>query len=296
MTLLPQPRPPSSLFCRKAVSITHIPTNGGVVNPVVLIGKVMKKHPHSLYILDSCQAVGQLHVDVSEIQCDFLSATGRKFLRGPRGTGFLYARRAIMNEMDRDLAAEGSQQLRDPPPRLQEPPTLDHWAAPVCIPGLEGSYRLHPSARRFEQWESNFAGLVALGTAIEYALQIGLDNIERRIKKMSQYLQDLLHSGKHTIPGLHVTKSHCGIIVFHVRGVASLRIKSYLQEKHRIYVHTTSPLSTPLSGVNIPSSGAVRVSVSYFNTEGEMESFVRALCQCVRQCAREDELESFPAK
>ena len=193
-----------------------------------------------MYILDSCQGVGQLVIDVQSINCDFLAATGRKFLRGPRGTGFLFASTKVMQEMMNENSTN----------RLQEPPSLDHYAAPILkTESGELSYCMSLSARRFEQWESNFAGLVALGIAIEYALQLGMNNIENRIMYLSKTLREKLSS---SIPSLSIMDmgtgdgDQSGIVTFVIDGISPIRCKQYLQNKHMIYVHTTSKLSSPI--------------------------------------------------
>ena len=259
----------------KVICITHVPTNGGVINPVVRIGRVASDN-NILYILDSCQAVGHLAIDVKKIGCDFLAATGRKYLRGPRGTGFLYARTKVMLEM-------GEKDSR----RLQEPPTLDHYAAPIketedgCI-----SYSMHANARRFEQWESNFEGLVALGTAIEYALQLGLQNIESRIDYLARKFRERLNA----ISGIKImdlgdNSSQCGIVTFVVNGISPATIKDHMQANYNVYIHTSSMLSSPLDGAKriLPKDGLVRASVTYFNTEKEIEFVAKSLHNFIEQ-------------
>lgn len=152
----------------RLISITWIPTNGGLVNPAEEVGRIAQAHG-ILYLLDACQAVGQMPVDVRELGCDMLTATGRKFLRGPRGTGFLFIKK--------DLLAR------------TEPVMLDLFSAQVT---RIREYTVRPDARRFETWETNYSTRAGLGAAVDYALGIGLSAIEDRCQHLTRLARDQL--------------------------------------------------------------------------------------------------------
>jgi len=235
----------------KLIAITHVPTNGGLVNPAAEIGAVAREAGIP-YLLDACQSVGQLPVDVEEIGCDVLSATGRKYLRGPRGTGFLYVRSSMLERL--------------------EPPFLDMRAADWVEPDR---YVLRPDAIRFEEWEQAYAAKAGLSTAIDYALGWGLDSIWQRIAALGESLRTRLGDVEGvTVRDLGAVR--CGIVTFTVDGVEAGELKEGLA-RERINV-TVSPRSSTLLDSNARAlPDLVRASVHYYNTDEELDRLVETI-------------------
>jgi selenocysteine lyase/cysteine desulfurase len=235
----------------RLIAITHIPTNGGLVNPACQVGQVARAHSIP-FLLDACQSVGQIPVDVARIGCDMLSATGRKYLRGPRGTGFLWVRRDLIASL--------------------EPPFLDLHAATWTGPD---SYAIAPGAKRFENWESNIAGRLGLGAAIGYALDLGMEAIRDRIYGLATRLRDNLRA----MPGVALHDKgaeQCGIVSFTMAGHDPREITAMLTAR-QINVSVSSRESTVLDMTARQLDFVVRASVHYYNTNDEVDRFCAAL-------------------
>ena len=238
----------------RLISVTHVPTNGGLVNPVEAIGAVAQEHD-IFYIVDACQSAGQLVLDVDAIQCDVLTATSRKFLRGPRGVGFLYVRGTVLGSL--------------------HPPMIDLFSARWTAPD---QYELRADARRFENWENNYAAKLGLGRALEYALDIGVDVIESEVSRLSALLRGKLAA----VPGVTVQDigaHQCGIVTFSVEGVAATAIEKQLRE-NRILVSVSSPASTLIDASRRQLPDLVRSGVHYFNLESELDALVAVVRSC----------------
>jgi selenocysteine lyase/cysteine desulfurase len=235
----------------KLIAITWVPTNGGLVNPAAAVGKIARAHGIP-YLLDACQAVGQMEVDVEAIGCDMLSATGRKFLRGPRGTGFLYVRRALLQQL--------------------EPPMIDHFAAPWVS---RDAYQLRDDARRFETWENNYAARLGLGAAVDYALAIGLGRIEQRCR----WLAGRLRTGLASVRGVAIRdlgRNPGAIVSFTMEGYeADAIVRSAAAAG--ITIGASDPASTRIDAEARALPPLVRASPHYYNTEADIDRLIAHL-------------------
>lgn len=243
----------------KLIAVTWVPTNGGLVNPAAAVGRIARAHDIA-YLLDACQAVGQMPVDVEALGCDMLSATGRKFLRGPRGTGFLYVRRSMLQRL--------------------EPPMIDHFAAPWVS---RDAYQLRDDARRFETWENNYAARLGLGVAIDYALDLGLEAIQARCRALA----DRLRTGLATVAGVQLRDlgpAPCAIVSFTIEGVEARDVVASA-ERAGITIGASNPSSTRLDAEARSLPVLVRASPHYYNTEAEIDRLIEH-CRTLSACRR----------
>ena len=236
----------------RLVSVSHVPTNSGLVQDAAAIGAACREHD-VLYLLDACQSIGQMPVDVKALGCDFLTTTARKFLRGPRGIGFLYI-------SDRAL----EQGLT--------PVSVDsrgaHWVE-------ADRFELVDDARRFENWEFAWSLILGAAAAARYASALGLDRIEKRIR----HLAALLRTGLAEIPGVRVLdrgREQCGIVTIAVAGREPRDIVLALR-KHRINTQAQRRDSAVIDYDAKGVKGSVRFSPHAFNTEDEVRVAIEAL-------------------
>lgn len=235
----------------KLVAINHIPTNSGLVQPAAEIGALLAKHP-ALYLLDACQSVGQMPLSVRELGCDMLTATSRKFLRGPRGLGFLYLRENLIASL--------------------EPPFLDLHAARWTS---RDEYTIRHDARRFETYETFVAGRLGLAAAADYASSIGLEWIWERVQLLSR----LTRTGLAAIPGVTVHdpgRLRCGIVTFTLASREAEQVREHLF-RQGINVWTSSVFSARLDMEARDLTRVVRVSPHYYNSEDEIERLLDCL-------------------
>jgi len=229
------------------VSLVHIPTQGGLVNPAVEVGKLCRE-AGVLFVLDACQSIGQLPVDVEELGCAVLAGNGRKFLRGPRGTGFLYVRPELIP--------------------LIEPVMLDLHAATWTAPDR---YEIRDDARRFEMWEADAAARIGLGVAVDHVLGWGIDAIAAR----NLVLADGLRRRLTEIPGVTVQDRGlqlCAITTFTVDGVDAEQVRARLRAD-QVNVSVSTRVSAQLDLPHRGLDAVVRASVHYITTDDELDRF-----------------------
>jgi len=232
----------------KLIAVAHIPTSSGAVMPVEAIGEIAKAN-NILYLVDACQSIGQMPFDVEKVGCDFASATSGKYLRGPRGLGFLYVNKKVLPQLF--------------------PPNFDsvtaHWRSDQKVD-------LEKSALMFENWEKSYAMVFGLSEAIQYLLDLGIENTWARIQELAGYTRENLVA----ISGVEVHDygtEKCGIVTFTKEGISPDKIRAALIEKN-INVTLSLPFNSLTYMNNRGLDAVVRASVHYFNTKEEIDKML----------------------
>jgi selenocysteine lyase/cysteine desulfurase len=241
----------------RLLSITHIPTNSGLVQPVKQIGEIARKYD-TTYLLDACQSIGQMKLDVKELKCDFLSATNRKFLRGPRGTGLLYVS---------DKALQSG----------LEPLFIDMRGANWIE---KDKYEPRQGAIRFEDWEFAYALVLGSRAAIDYCLKVGEERIWSRVKSLADYARTQLSS----IPGVRVLDRGPevgALVTFHAANSDATEIVQKLLAR-KINVVSSYRNVAVIDFDDKKVGWAVRMSPHYYNTENEIDQFIEELKKIIR--------------
>ncbi|MCP4438127.1 MAG: aminotransferase class V-fold PLP-dependent enzyme [Aureispira sp.] len=238
----------------KVVAITHVPTNSGLIQPVAKIGELLKD-TDIVYLVDACQSLGQLKVDVQTIHCDFLSGTFRKFLRGPRGTGLLYV-------SDKILEKDWSPMLIDM--------RGAKWTK-------SDGYSLKKSAKRFEYWEFSHALMAGANAALAYLLEVGIDTIAERNKLLKNYLLEKLKDTPHLVlPDTEIQQETCNIIPLYTKNRGCGELKKYLAANH-INVSISEKQNALFYFEQKGMNAMLRISPHYYNTKDEIDILVACL-------------------
>ncbi len=240
----------------KLVSLTHVPTNTGLVQPVSAVGALCRDRD-ILYLVDGCQSAGQMPVDVKAIGCDFFSGTFRKFLRGPRGAGFLFVSDRVLQD-----------QL--------EPLFIDMRGADWTE---KDSYILRQDAKRFEDWELPYALVTGSQVAVDYALRIGLDEIQNRNQKLCQIIRKQLSDLPLEV--LDKGKELSSIITVRIPGKESSAVLHGLRSRN-INTSITSRGSAIIDFDAKGVSWALRISPHYYNTEQEIAVLTESLANIIK--------------
>jgi len=242
----------------RLVCVTHVPTNSGLIQDVRAIGALCRD-AGVLYLVDACQSIGQLPLNVADLQCDFLSASARKYLRGPRGCGFLFVSDRVL---DQGLA----------------PLFIDMRGAAWIA---EDRYRPAPDARRFESWEFAWALVLATGEAARYASGVGIGPIRLRVRALAQRAREAL-AASGQIRVLDCGTELCGIVSAAIDGRDPAALVTALRHRG---INTSAQIReyALIDYDHKQVSAALRISPHYYNTEQEIDQAVAAIRELLLQ-------------
>lgn len=237
----------------RLVSISHLPSHGGLPAPVEAIGQLLKEYP-CYYALDAAQSLGQIPIDVNRIQCDFLIATGRKYLRGPRGTGLLYVRKQQQDKLTPYFAN----------------------ASCMTVNTAGNSVTWNENMQAYETWERNYAAFLGLSSAIAYANELGLEYIWQRVQQLAKYAIKAL-SDINFINVITPVTCPSGILVCN-SALDIQKLGQMLQKRSpAIHIGCWQVDSSPL--MHFPNKYLMRISLHYYNTENDIDQMIAALLE-----------------
>jgi selenocysteine lyase/cysteine desulfurase len=239
-----------------AICATMIGTHCGNVNPISELGAKAEAAGIPMF-LDACQAIGQMELDVASLGCHVLTATGRKFLRAPRGTGMLWVAAGIVD--------------RFRPPGIDA--TSSGWTA-------EAGLDVHPGIARFEEYEVAYAAMVGLASAVSQARTLGMASIEARVRQLADDLRD----GLAALPAVSVTdlaERRSAIVTFQVEGVSPADVVA-AASRDRIVINESTAVWAALDMDAKGLSHVVRASPHYFNTHDELDQLIRCVARLTR--------------
>lgn len=238
------------------LAVSHVAAQGSIVNPVIELGRLAKKYGVT-YIVDGCQAVGQIKVDVQEIGCSAYITAGRKWLRGPRGTGILYVKR------------EGN--IRTP--------QIDLASADLIF-DTEGNVidvKIRDDAKQYELWEKNIAALLGLSNAIEECIEYGIDKISSMIISKSNHIRKCINQNRNLVL-VGGVESETGVASFYMKDANKEKYVKELIEKEGFIISYICDWDCPLS---FPKNGVqyiFRISPHYYTSETDVE----AICELIK--------------
>ncbi len=236
----------------KMVCVAHVPTNSGLVQDVEFVGELCEKYG-AIYVIDACQSVGQMPLDVQKYKCHFLCTSTRKWLRGPRGAGILYVADEILD-------------------KGYEPLFLDGWGSTWTSPN---TYETLDTARRFETFERSYALMAGSRAACDYALEIGLDNIEKEVLELANYTRSELNNLSNALI-TDVGKNLCGIVTVHLKGQNPDVVLAKLLDKN-INTSITRKGQALIDFTKKGVDWSLRISPHYYNTKEEIDATMEVL-------------------
>jgi cysteine desulfurase/selenocysteine lyase len=233
----------------KVISLAEITNVVGDIRPIKEISKYA--HEKNIFVVvDGAQSVPHKKCDVQDLDCDFLAFSAHKMC-GPTGVGVLYGKEKLLEEMDPVNLGGGMNESFDD----------------------ENHIYLKELPTRLEAGTPNIAGVIGLGSAIEYLNKIGMDNIRKKEIKLKEYLINKLSNNNFI--NIVNKDSDSGIVALNIDGIFPQDVAVYL-DKYNICVRAGNHCAKILKK-EIGIKNTVRISMYFYNTYEEIDKLVDLL-------------------